>query len=331
MYVIHATGVNDALQKGIELIKTSGKPIDSRNGMTIEVDAPVCISYINPRDRVMLNQVRDANPFFHLMESIWILGGRRDVEFLSYFNSRKGNYSDDGVTFNAAYGYRMRHRFGLDQVATVIDLLKVDRNTRQAIIQIWDPTDLVSATLDKACNTQLIFRVRADGRLDMTVYNRSNDMLWGAMGANMVQFSMLHEYVAAHTDIKIGTYHHITNALHIYTDGPGGELWDKVKHIYTSLSYPNELYNIRMNPKEMVLFDNDITTMFNIMDVTKNPGRCVTALYESDYFKDLIDPMLYVYYTYKESGAKIALSKVYKIKSSDWQMAASGWLRQRVK
>ena len=33
-------------------------------------------------------------------------------------------------------------------------------------------------------------------KLCMTVCNRSNDMLWGAYGANVVHMSMLQEFVA---------------------------------------------------------------------------------------------------------------------------------------
>ena len=76
---------------------------------------------------------------------------------------------------------------GGDQITSAINILKSNSDSRQVIIQIWDPNDLERTdTKDKACNLCVVFRKRGKV-LDMTVYNRSNDMLWGAYGANVVQ------------------------------------------------------------------------------------------------------------------------------------------------
>ena len=45
------------------------------------------------------------------------------------------------------------------------------------------------------CNTAIYFKVR-EGKLNMTVSNRSNDVIWGTFGANVVHMSILQEYVA---------------------------------------------------------------------------------------------------------------------------------------
>jgi hypothetical protein len=52
--------------------------------------------------------------------------------------------------------------------------------------------------------------------LDMTVINRSNDMLLGALGANYVHFSFLQEYVALAAGFAVGRYNQISNNLHLY-------------------------------------------------------------------------------------------------------------------
>src|SRR5690606_9539658 len=88
----------------------------SRNGPVLEHRGPVATVYEKPRERVMLNATRDANPFFHLMEALWMLAGRRDVAWINQFNSNIANYSDDGVVFHGAYGHRWRHYFGKDQI-----------------------------------------------------------------------------------------------------------------------------------------------------------------------------------------------------------------------
>ena len=231
MYVITANNVNDALFQGLRLMKAQGVAVPSRNGMTLELPAPVTTVYKNPAQRVLVSSARDANPFFHFMESLWILAGRDDVKFLSEFNKRMVDFSDDTKTFNAAYGYRLRNQFNdsgncdLDQIEEVIDILTNDPNSRQAVCQIWDSADLNKDTRDKACNMSIVFRMR-NQRLDMTVFNRSNDMIWGAYGANVVQFSMIQEYVAASLGVNMGTYSQVSNSFHVYTEGAAGDAYN---------------------------------------------------------------------------------------------------------
>lgn len=53
--------------------------------------------------------------------------------------------------------------------------------------------------------------------LNMTVFNRSNDLIWGTLGANVVHFSVLQEYMAARLGVKVGVYNQVSNNLHVYT------------------------------------------------------------------------------------------------------------------
>jgi len=105
---------------------------------------PVTTTYLRPTERVLFHAGRDANPIFHLMEAIWMLAGRNDVAFLEQFNRTIGQYSDNGEVFNAAYGHRWRKHFGHDQLIEVINLLRKDPKSRQAVIQMWDDKDLLN-------------------------------------------------------------------------------------------------------------------------------------------------------------------------------------------
>ena len=89
MFVIHARNVEIALWEGIKILQEYGEKVSPRGEETIEAPAPVVTEYSRPLERVLLNQVRDANPFFHFMESMWILAGRRDVKFLSHLSDAK--------------------------------------------------------------------------------------------------------------------------------------------------------------------------------------------------------------------------------------------------
>jgi len=335
MYVIECDSVNDALAKGLRLIGAYGVEIPSRNGPTIEVDAPVTTVYNKPWNKVLISKTRDANPFFHLMESLWILYGREDVKFLTEFNKRMGDYSDDGLVFNAPYGHRLRDSFGIDQIRSIIDILKEDPNSRQAVGQIWDVSDLRKGTKDKACNMQTVFRIR-NGKLDLTVYNRSNDVIWGAYGANAVQFSTLLEYVAAKVGVPMGTYTQVSNSYHVYTDGPGGEVYNRLINNQESIAHtvvydqPNST-QILMTSGDMELFDRDLNSFFYVYDSygLAELGECTH--WQSDYFKCLVMPMLCTFLIHKANGPEHALQYVNAIKSDDWRMACRHWLENRVK
>ena len=63
---------------------------------------------------------------------------------------------------------------------------------------MWDAKQDLShrnESKDLPCNTHVYFSIR-EGFLDMTVCNRSNDLIWGCCGANAVHMSFLQEYVA---------------------------------------------------------------------------------------------------------------------------------------
>ena len=330
--------MNDALYQGIEMMKAEADEVPSRVGDTLEMLTPVATTYHKPWERVLINKKRDANPFFHLMESLWILAGRDDVKFLTEFNSRMGDYSDDGHIFNAPYGYRLREYFNsqyklhVDQLESVINILKNDPNSRQAVAQIWDVSDIEKVTKDKACNMSIVFRIRA-GELCMIVYNRSNDMIWGAYGANVVQFSMIQEYVAAHLNLPMGEYTQVTNSYHVYTTGIGGELWDKLKDTNGyNLDPYIEVYNtVRMKADDMVEFEHDLHRFFKIYDYDGLEAVGASIRWSSAYFKRLVLPMLDTFLVHKRDGAKEALEFTQYIKADDWRIACEHWLQNRVK
>lgn len=344
MKTIVAQNVNEALGLGIDFMRHENYEIESRVGTTLEARTPVATVYHHPWERVLISKPRDANPFFHLFEALWILAGRQDVKFLELFNSRMAEYSDDGKVFNAPYGYRLRKQVSGhigDQLKDVIDILKKDPMSRQAVAQIWDPNDLRKQTLDKACNMQCVFRVRND-KLTLTVYNRSNDILWGTYGANAVQFSMILEYVAAHLGLEMGTYTQVSNSYHVYTTGPGGELWEKLKQEYNAYYNPYDLVekmSLIVN-EDSDEFDHDLNLLFGVYDYSfaeDKSGRSglkaivATKAWKTNYFRMLVVPMLQVFIKHKEQGAEAAIGYLGAVWADDWSTACRDWLTKRIK
>lgn len=185
----------------------------------------------NPYRRCVGGFKRNVNIFFLLAEAMWIALGRKDVAWLTLFNKQMAKYSDDGVSFHAPYGYRIRHwgnraedsfidenslaSRGYDQLSDAVRLFGENPNTRQVVISIWNPSlDLGFKTKDIPCNDIVMMKIR-DGRLITTIANRSNDLHLG-LPTNIFQFSFLAEIVANTLGVRMGTQTHNSQSLHVY-------------------------------------------------------------------------------------------------------------------
>lgn len=208
----------------------------TRNGVVLTQQAPSMITLESPRMRVLFNARRDANPFFHLMETIWMWAGRRDVGWIQQFNKGIARYAETNGVFHGAYGYRWRGYNGFDQLTALADQISKDPSSRQHVLSMWAGNDLTAIAKDKPCNLDIVFRVitgPADQkRLDMTVFNRSNDLIWGALGANIVHMTMLHELMALSTGCELGVYRVVSTNLHVYY-----QHWDLLSYAAEADSY----------------------------------------------------------------------------------------------
>lgn len=246
MEVIACRNVNEALVQGYNYLLRTGRREESRVGPVLVAPCPVTTFYERPTERVIFSRIRDANPFFHLTEAIWMLCGRADALLLTNFVRTFDRFAEDDGLIHGAYGRRWRNHFldvptaeasnlefgqnfpTIDQLAMIISELRANPASRQAVLTMWDPeVDLGALVKDKPCNTQVYFRVRetrevrggdlcVDKVLDMTVCCRSNDIIMGAYGANAVHFSVLQEYVAASLGVYVGGYYQMSNNFHMY-------------------------------------------------------------------------------------------------------------------
>lgn len=300
---------------------------DTRNGTVWRCTAPVLWSYERPWERVLFNQARDANPFFHVFEALWMLSGSNDVAPVSHYCRRMLDFSDDGETLHDAYGYRWRHQFKYDQLEHIIGLLQSQPDTRRATLSMWDGhVDLlrtVYSPMCKAvpCNTHAYFQLRK-GALDMTVCNRSNDLVWGAFGANAVHFSFLQEYIAASLRRQMGSLHHFTNDLHLYTNNMSLDKWleDKTFSAYDSHCGWNQVPLV--SPEDdLRTFDKEIKLF--VEDPTGN--------YCSTFLREVACPMMRVWEAHKAREYDLAVKHLICIKATDWQFAADTWISKRRK
>lgn len=368
--------VNDAFQTLVAGIHTGAIPTErkpSRVGDVLQIVEPCLITYTRPRERVLFNTNRDCNPFFHMFESLWMLAGRNDVAPLAYYSSKIGDVaSDDGKTFNGAYGLRWRgaqlfmakvkpefqgsHDLEVDQLKIVIDQLKRKPESRRVVLQMWNVEDdllKIDVTKDVCCNTAAYFSIREEkwpkfpesprrlselGKfLDMTVTNRSNDLIWGMLGANVVHFSFLQEYLAAAIGVEVGVYNQFTNNLHVYTETNGG-------------FHPEKWLDGMPDRDEM---DMGECYARDVEDQTVNGGVLPTQFLCGDKITDAFDgelrrfvndwreewvhpflrtvakPMCEAFSHHKSRKYGLAMEAINRCQAEDWRCAGKAWLTKR--
>jgi thymidylate synthase len=383
-----------------------GIPTDvtaSRYGEVMVVDEPVTVTFEKPTERVLFNVARDANPFFHLYESLWMLAGRNDVGPLAYYNSRMPEFSDDGETLNGAYGYRWRlagidpfvtprpgfvcdmntARLRVDQLVMIVEHLRASPHSRRAVLQMWNVEDdllKVDTSKDVCCNLAATFQVgmgvcrycggrgyltnpdnewdecdcpKCKGKphdvpryLNMTVFNRSNDLIWGMLGANAVHFSILLEYLAARLGLEVGKYHQITANLHAYTDNWHPEEWlaDKTPDYYAPKGtdpYPGGGRHVHSATQTFVplvqdpdRFDRECPDFVEHNHQVYSQLEMKTSKFlewGEPFLRTVAQPMCNAFHSYKCKGDfKSALRWADLVAADDWRIAALGWLRRRM-
>lgn len=164
--------------------------------------------------RMPLLLKRGFNPIFAFTEFAWFIKGDNSLLPLQKVLPGYSKYSDDQVTLNGAYGYRLRKCFGFDQIARAIDILKSDPASRRVVLQLWSPSDLGLSSKDIPCNTQVMLKI-IDGALNFTVINRSNDLFKG-VPYNIFLFYMLQVFISRHVGCGVGKQSHFTDSLHVY-------------------------------------------------------------------------------------------------------------------
>jgi len=295
---------------------------NSRNGPVRSILSPVVLRLMQPDERVITDPTRDANPFFHVMEFVWMMAGSNDIQWIAHFNKNMLNFSDNGVTQHAAYGARWRNHFWFDQIKGVIKLLKENPLDRRLVINTWDPeADLGHSGVDVPCNTQLLFRV-VDGELQMSVINRSNDLIWGALGANICHMTMLQELIARSAGLPMGEYYVFTQNLHIYESVPNFDYYMggaySGENVYARQNYTVRPYPLLSGNETYADFVEDCLNMVGLPKQPSGPIR-------TQWMRNVAAPMHKVWW-----GRKAGLPyDTNEILADDWRIACEEWISRR--
>lgn len=335
MFVIEAQNVRDALPQAVRYLLHYGQIEQTRAGEAIVARKPVTIEYRHPKQHVLLNPVRDANPFFHLMEAMWMLAGRKDGAFLdNYIRNFSKEFGIEGI-IEDSYGYRWRYGCEFDQLDEIIQQMRGSPGTRQCVLQMWGAgrTDLL-ASMAKPCNLVATFRIQA-GRLDMAVYNRSNDLVWGCCGANAVHFGFLQEYLATMIGVEIGHYWQISTNLHMYQKHidmmlSRVEKYQSKKDLAMFLVDYNEYKSIQPLINFPLNFDDELEETMMCLDEIHRGQKPYAGNLSNTFLRDVVLPMARAYRQFREKDIQGALATVDgEVTADDWKRAGHEWLQRR--
>lgn len=311
---------------------------DSRGGKVLVLQAPMLTCVTHPRERVLFSSIRDANPFFHVAESIWMLAGQRNARWLDQYvknfserfgepehhigwaNDKLGHINIREGDINGAYGYRWRHHFDTDQLVETVSRLSEDPLDRRVVIGMWDPDHDYSLKdlNDYPCNTHIYPRI-VDGALDLTVCCRSNDAIWGALGANIFHFSFVQEWLALAIGVPMGRLYQFSNNYHVYE-----KIWARCKDFDTDNAYEiDDVY-----PEPIVITDPGefLVNCERVFDNVDEDDK-----FRSAWFIDVWIPLRDAHRLYKEGFHVAAMRMADQIAAPDLRLACRGWLLRRMK
>ena len=171
----------------------------------------------DPKDRKIINRERDWKEDYAEAEWQWYLSGDPKISTLGDIYGKVPEIwkrmADSNGKVNSNYGYQWERNAQIDMV---YEMLKQKPNTRQACISIYDGKEISDYAFDTPCTYAIQFTI-VNGRLDMCVTMRSND-LWYGYCNDQYQFSMLQEMISKRLNIETGVYYHFAHNMHLYND-----------------------------------------------------------------------------------------------------------------
>jgi thymidylate synthase len=243
MYVSQET-LDDLLRAVFRRLLRTPHRVKSSKGHNREVSG-VLLEVKNPIARLSRTETK-GTVFSCLGETLWYLSGSDSLDFIVWYVPLYRQFSDDKRTLYGAYGPRLRRMRGnIDQLKSVIKLLKKKLPTRQAVIQLFNAEDVLKTHKDIPCTCTIQFLVRGR-RLHVFTNMRSNDAFLG-LPHDVFAFTFLQELVARSIGVSLGTYKHAVGSLRRFLEEgwqstiamppmPRGDPWENVKRLLAAES-----------------------------------------------------------------------------------------------
>lgn len=161
----------------------------------------------DPRLSVISLEARHLNYQFMVAEAVWIMLGRNDTAMIGTYCKDIVKFSDDGLIFAGAYGPPIAKQLGY-----VLSTLDKDRDSRQAVLTIWQPNPQASKDIPCTVTMQALLR---DDKLNLLVTMRSSDA-WLGIPYDLFNFSLILNALAGELKAGLGELHVFIGSSHLY-------------------------------------------------------------------------------------------------------------------
>lgn len=185
-------------------------------------------------------------------ELLWFINGDTNIKYLTdngvhIWDEWADKNGDLGRIYGAQWReWRVNSRTKIDQLKSVIDMIKNDPYSRRLIVNSWNVGDLDKMNLPP-CHCFYQFYVSKDGFLDLQLYQRSADLFLG-VPFNIASYSLLLAMVAQVCGLKPRRFIHTIGDGHIYLN--------HVEQVKEQLSRePFALPKLELNPNVRNIFD----------------------------------------------------------------------------
>lgn len=168
---------------------------------------------MNPMDNEITCSFRRWNKQYADREYKWYLSRNRSVKELKKYAKIWDNMHSGDDIVNSNYGYQWNRE---NQLGKIVEKLIADKETRQAVVTIYDGKEQHLYKYDTPCTLNIGFSIQ-DSALNMTVIMRSNDVWYGFCN-DQYCFSSLQRDVASLLRLQIGWYYHFAMDMHIYKE-----------------------------------------------------------------------------------------------------------------
>jgi thymidylate synthase len=152
-------------------------------------------------------------------ELLWFLAGDTNVRYLNEHGvTIWDEWADERGELGPVYGRQWRSwpapdGRAIDQIATVVDTIRRNPDSRRLIVSAWNPAEIEEMALPP-CHCLFQFYV-AENRLSCQLYQRSADVFLG-VPFNIASYALLTLMVAQATEFEPGDFIHTFGDAHLY-------------------------------------------------------------------------------------------------------------------
>jgi len=292
MFCFECDHIPDKYPEILRIALENGTLIEPRGSKCFEI-SPMCITAFSPRKRLFGTPGRNENPIFPYVEGLWTLKGDDTPDMPSHYVRQTLCYVNQKTgRFDGAYGPRMRPVGRIDQFDAVYRRLLSDRESRRAVMTIFDPRlDNNENSLDIPCTISMQFLIRNDF-LNMITYMRSNDLFRGFI-YDTVEFQWFQEILAGWLGVEVGKYTHLVGSAHVYLNDKA-RIEDVVSRARSSTD-SFSLYKA-YEPQDARLpktdFDRELQQLFAIEESSRYDMLCkekeeIEGSFQSRFYRNL--------------------------------------------